>query len=491
MTEPYDFYNPFMTAKIVLDNGIVYPLWASSDQGLLNSLITKDAKYDGLGAPESLGYLQELSIELNLSQVPLIRATIKPPIHEALRLLDSNLVEFGKSRLSVQFGYVTSDANTAFISPVFEGLINPPDVRLGDNPSITINARGLAFTPDTSPGTATMKQPRDRWLRMLIEDRHPPLRLDFSGFIATTDASGREAMFSDELEATQGGKTDWQFATEIATDLGAFLAVGENNVVRVLRGIGTDSPLYTFAMFNVPNGGVYGPTTFPILDFQSPSSFVFFPGVREAILQDIDGLNRSRLVQTIGAGPNAPIDNSQLTPLPGSEASATPSVTSNYDAVSDDRTKPKKSIAGAAGVEDTPLYPAPAVTGGDFRNYATLPAVADDPGYVQKMKGLIENAQRLAGVQLIIDTLGVPNLSPGQTILVEGAGLRFNGAYGVFKVTHRIGNGYRTQIDARSNTSSFLDASLRQLSTGRTGATTAPPNASNNPNSRNRSPIPG
>jgi hypothetical protein len=61
------------------------------------------------------------------------------------------------------------------------------------------------------------------------------------------------------------------------------------------------------------------------------------------------------------------------------------------------------------------------------------------------------------GIKLQIQTLGIPDILPGDVVAVRGVGARFDWNYGVFVVRHFIGSsGFTTELELVSNTAAIL-----------------------------------
>lgn len=130
----YDFRAPYMSAVIVTPGGVRVPLWTE----LQLSAAQRDSINLGVS---SLPYLSELEITLPLGDVPTIRAQLTPPFLDARAFLNSSVIEWGLSTIEVQFGYSGGNGQ-AVLSPIFAGILLKPDVSLGQDASITLNAQG-------------------------------------------------------------------------------------------------------------------------------------------------------------------------------------------------------------------------------------------------------------------------------------------------------------------------------------------------------------
>ena len=141
----YDFYSPFMSAAIITGGGSRIPLFtgiSSSEQETLD-LYTKGV--DGTGGLTSIPWLSSLTIELNLSYLPKINAVLTPPFREGQQFLASSLVEWGVTKIQVQFGYTAGISGASpVLSPVYEALLLKPEIQIGPDIVISLYGHGVA-----------------------------------------------------------------------------------------------------------------------------------------------------------------------------------------------------------------------------------------------------------------------------------------------------------------------------------------------------------
>lgn len=142
-SDKYDFYNPFVRASIVAvasdGKRTVYPLWVNNSAA--DGKTTDDSENSPLRA---LAFVSEVSVELQLALLPKITVTLTPPYEDAIKFLDSELMEWGTSVIEVEFGYLSTDTNNTLLSPTFSGVMLKPEVSLGQDVTITLTAQGLS-----------------------------------------------------------------------------------------------------------------------------------------------------------------------------------------------------------------------------------------------------------------------------------------------------------------------------------------------------------
>jgi len=77
----------------------------------------------------------------------------------------------------------------------------------------------------------------------------------------------------------------------------------------------------------------------------------------------------------------------------------------------------------------------------------TVSMAADDPRRKQRLVSEKQESLELAGLQITLEVLGMPELTPGQVIRVLGLTRLYNGSYYLKEVTHRFdGSGYKTTL---------------------------------------------
>jgi len=162
----FDFSNPFISAAIVYKNDR-FPLWMRLPKERLANL------GHGLRNTRALAFVQEISIEIQLAHLPIIQVQLTPPYRDAINFLDSELMEWGNSVLEVQFGYISNTSGTAVLSAVYSGILLKPEVSLGSDVTITLNAQGVGgFSAVRQSGSRTfVNATREDMIRAVAEGR--------------------------------------------------------------------------------------------------------------------------------------------------------------------------------------------------------------------------------------------------------------------------------------------------------------------------------
>lgn len=486
MARDYDFYSPFFSAAIITSDNVRVPLWTNVVGGQ-DSAAVKDFSKDESVANGlvSFPFLESLTIEMGLGMFPRMTAVLTPPLRDSQKFLDSTLVENGKATLEAIIGYSSGTSSGPVLSAPFQALILEPDISLGVDSTITLNALGVAgydasttqtsrsfnnqtrraildelsggpkvSTPEAAPeslvenhggilGSVSEIQPEVKL------SQAPPaskvrrnLYMDFS---TIKPGSDEDNALNQKVVVAQGWKTDWMFMLQIANEAGCWLVMSvkregdqEKNFVQVMATGAhlADRPKYTLRFYDYVQG-VLGPThenindaktkvtsegDFPILSVSTQSKQVWLPGSTKALVATGIDSRTGRTISKVWSDWNA--SPSDVTGGGGT----TPAPDGNNTSVSKDG------------------------TGG-------APATKSDPGVTV---GDQVNKSRFAtdfsmGIALRVLTLGIPDILPGNVVAVRGVGNRFDFNYGVFTVRHTLGpSGYTTELELVSNTSALL-----------------------------------
>jgi hypothetical protein len=127
-------------------------------------------------------------------------------------------------------------------------------------------------------------------------------------------------------------------------------------------------------------------------------------------------------------------------------------------AVKDINTEAPAAVTGPAKAGKSAKGPA---TGNDI--YADLDPVkggggaiklGDPSSPIQEAKNLAALVQEgaTAGINLQVETVGIPDFEPGEVVEIQGLGIKIDGMYSVHKVAHTLNSsGYVCKFEARSN----------------------------------------
>ena len=472
----YDFYNPFASAWIIQNpedpQGTRFPLWVEGvSPDRRSSLVPKSPDgQDSLNTEMvedlgSLAFCTELTVELQLAFVPKITATLNPPFREGLAFLNSSLIEWGNSILEVQFGYVGGTPDDVVLSPVFTGVLLKPEVSIGEDISITLNAQGIgAYTAARQDWVQVFQNKTRRKIikalcRVLgMEPNFEEVDAPFEKELAAVSQHVFEAIGSglggfdldqvtrDEIEKSRkqiyqnspmeqlitvapGGQTMWQLLYQVVREAQCWMFIqgaeepGEPEQLRIVprNSVMVGEPQCTLVLLDHPDGEI-GPArnTYPILSVSSPTSAVYLPSsTRGFLVFGYDSKERAKAVEVIDP-------NSKDVQRSGNAQTQANASTRN---------------------------PAANTTTGEGMAVASSDSMS--PEYAEQVRAETEAAATNMGVKLEIETLGVPDLLPAHVVAVRGIGARFesgSGNYAVFNVKHSLGTGgYTTSLEAVSN----------------------------------------
>jgi hypothetical protein len=452
----YDFYNPFLSATIIAVDGKRYPLWTKQKSADLASARLQDTV--------SLPFLQEVTVEIQLAYLPIMKATLTPPYRDAINFLNSQLVEWGQSQLEVQFGYLgaltsavgASQAQASVVlSPAYKGILLKPEIQMGQDIVITLNAQGVG-------GFAAVRQKSNRTIRnatpkQLVEYICKPLRLEIddkelraykpeTSVLARISGSDQDALNAWEKQPvpawTQGGDDHWTAILKITRNIGLHVYLLDNKL-KILSAamIFSSAPQRIFRLHDFPQGrlgladsGRAGSSpVMPILSASSPTMAVYLPaGSQGFYSQDIKSSDRSEVKKFVG----------------------------------DKEVSPARTDKGAASISNPETFPEADPETGE--NAEIYPGDPSDEQFVNQVKSEYASLTTGMGIQLTLESLGDPTLLPGTVIDVKGLGNKIDGNYAILKITHTIGSGgYTMSLECVSNVSKALNNASQAL--GNTG----------------------
>jgi hypothetical protein len=444
-SESLDYLNPFMAATIVMTDGKRYPLWLKTSAAAQRAANLKE----GATGTSSLPFLAEVTVEIQLAYLPIIKATLTPPYRDAINFLNSRLIEWGQSQFEVQFGYIVQQpadpadpqraTGRAILSEKYVGILLKPEVQLGPDVVITLNAQGVGgFAAARQEGNFTVKTTRQRICKVLM-GRYG-VNIDDSEVLklASSQAEVVATWNKELIDFAQQGDSFWTAVVKVIRGAG-FHTYLLGSTLKVLPAsfVFGSKPTKLFRFFDFSKGRL-GPVdggatgvnrVLPIFSASSPTSAIYLPGSAQGFwVQDVSSFDRSEKRRLIG----------------------------------DQQVAPPRTSEGAAAIVNANTLPAVDPSTGEGAEM--YPGDPEDPELVQWVKSEYAAQTTQMGVQLTLETVGDPTLLPGNVIAVRGLGRRLDSNYSVFKVTHTVGgSGYTMSLECVSNVAKALENAVEAV----------------------------
>ena len=413
----YDYRSPFMRASIIRPDGQIYPLW--TDIGLT------PLQKESLGLQlNSLAFLQELTVELQPAYLPIMKARLVFPYREGIIFLNSKLVEWGYSTLEVIFGYVGGSPSQKILSAPYRGTLLQPEIETSAQQiTVTLNAQGVggfAAAGTSRIGTFTATR-RELLEHHFCKGPDPALKRDLKIDFRRVDHSAiPDTLAKEELNrsitVSPSGRTDWEMIMDLIRDSNCWFYLEGNTIIVYPKSTLAAPPSRVFRHMDYEKGSLSSSNrVYPIFKFSSEVPAVYLPA--ETIgywSSDIKDGNPAELIKKVVSHE----------PVPNTTNSAAPTTTG-------------KGAIGPAATNKTPVVNDTTKDGLGF--FVGSPEV---PKWVNQMEENLRNASRYIGMSATIDTIGLPDITPMETIAVRGFGSRIDGDnFGILKVRHTLGTG--------------------------------------------------
>lgn len=433
-----DYFNPVMAARIITRDGEQYPLWTGGTAQ--NIGFNVKTHLQGLsGDLNALAFLTELTVEMNLGQIPKITAVLGPPLTDTIKLIDTDLLEIGSNRLQVMLGYASGGDGKPVIQQ-FEGMLSElPHVSIGAACSVSIVAQGFngAMASTTQTAGETFKDMTRLEMIQAIGDKYG---FEFNIDDAASDSDAFNSLTATKLTRTLGWQTPLWFLTQLLTEARCFMiwngqpSPNSKQQIRVMSRIAAfarQQPVCILSLFNFGSGEFLGKNVFPILGLQTTPGLIFTTGIQKVVMREVDVKKKTLSSKEVTAK-DAQVGQTAPGPI------------------------------DAKGGE-SPLIPEATVTWGG-QHVAGDPA---DTSAIESATSFFDVKGLSVGVPLDIDTIGLPNIVPGMLVQVRGLGKKLDNNYMVFNVTHTLNtSGYTTHLHIIANTQAALEAQARNLDPG-------------------------
>lgn len=413
-------------------------------------LWTESATTNREGRPttfDALSYVSQVNMELVMGDNAKLQVVLTPPFDVGLRFLQSDLVRFGTGRLQVTIGYSTGTPDGATSQQKtlpFFGLMQKPDVSIGTDVTITLNALGIGYSMTTVGGSlgktysgklspaevveSVLKKYVDRQYTGLdikgLYDAVPPKQKETDPFFQPIIQYVREYFkkhkdVPEKLTGiSQGPRNDWWFIRELVENYGFDLFIEGNQVFIAKKtdwmnrttGFGDQrGPRKHFKLKGNVDPYI---NMFPILSFVSDTTAVWMENGMGCVVAKDFGDDKKGETQA-----RASAKDTEIT-----------------------------QVKEKSGLDcDAALYT-------DEPNEASknLPVNPKSPEGRAKLAGEWKKSMMTNGVQGEFATIGIPSLRPGDVVEVSGfeyhgqpdsQQVLFNGPYGILNVKHSVGVG--------------------------------------------------
>lgn len=437
----YDFSAPYMRASIVTRDGNIFPLWLSDspDAQYIQHGLAKNADQFGGYPLKSLPYVTGISVDLALGGYFTMKCSLSFPYEQGQQFLASDLIEFGIAQLQVQLGWVGGQYSDQVLSPVYEGMIIAPDVQFGEWTTVTLNAVSTSgYTAGlTTKHIIVPAGHMSRYSFIAFLAGHYKYKVKLSDDLEKLRATDGHILFS-KPQLSQRGYTDWFFIHKLVWDSGCVYSLVNNILyIQSMKSWLGAKPIKELVYYH--HNGEVTSSKLPIFSLSMPSKAPFLPGYSAVYNKGIASKTKD-IVSTILTDAQAKIQRTGTGPV-GSTDSLAPG-------------KPKTDGVSSNG-EGT-------------ENVTIITGSADDPDLNSTLAAVFTDGQMAMGLELTIGTIGAPDIVPGTTVKIRGAGLRYeNDNFGVFSVSHTVdSNGFFTTLKGVSNTGAMLSKLSGDLATG-------------------------
>jgi hypothetical protein len=451
-------------------NGLRYDLWLESntDPRVPNALKT-------------LAYVQDVTVELGMGLNSKVQLVLAPPYEDALVLLNSPLIQWGVGRLNVKFGYSTGTGQRESFS--FGGIIQKPDVKIGNDITITLNAMGIGYAMSMIGGSQEQSYATDDTPATVVEKVLSTYNgIDTDRLYEDFDAKKRKELpfFKPIFKDTplgpdpsvleRGPRNDWWFVYDIVKSYGLELLIVDSDF-RVMDSDGWRSrgPTKQFRLrAGIDPNPEKGLPIYPILSLSSPTESVWIAsGVGRQVMKDVA---ESKVKKEVVITPQklTQEEKDRIAKVEGTykkpkvlKGKALKRQQRREDLAADhaDALEILEAEIGRASKENSTWG---TETKNRF-NAGPLSSARNSPGNPQTSmrdhaKGMISRRNHLKGIHVDVQTIGLPDMRPGDIIGIDGFAVQgqkegvFDGPYGIIEVRHQIGlGGFTTTFKAIAN----------------------------------------
>ena len=407
----------FMLSVVIIgSDGTRYPLWTRGASTSEDRSIFRNETVPFKDLP----IVQSVSVDLNRGLNGSVSVEIGAPFDLGLELLNSDLFVIGNG-IEVRIGY----PRLGRFLPWFRTMAVKPDVTIDASEGLTgtLNGQGGAFAAQRTEASRSFTGSYYDAMREIARVHKWLIRPPEEDPKVNRD---NDPLYQKRGQFTQGNRSDWVFVQLLArqSQCEAFIAPdpeGQRNTALVVRRTRTGQlapPRYTFLLRGAPDFI----KSFPIFSFQSAAEGVWLPrGNGQVRTNDVDQDN--------------PSEDGEVTVNPDDVAR------SNESGVTQGQVELDGEESELLTEEETPEQAGERVPA-SARGTQTPREVAETHALEEAMRG---------GLNVTIETIGIPELFPGDVVSLAGAGI-FNGNYGVDGVSHEAsGDGWTMSLKLISN----------------------------------------
>ena len=440
-----DFSSPFMQAAILKNPGQTteqrFSLSVNSNQSNPQSLLpvaltgTTGGEKDGdpLFA-STLSYLSSVTVSMDLGGVPTIDVVLTPTLEDARKILDSTLLEYPLSAIEVTLGYSTGSEGVTS-TPPFQGILQPPEANFGTDVTITLKGVGTAgyYLGATGATGVVEKKTRQEHIISLVNKMGGEVQTNTGDWIL--DAAALSAL-NEEVALVNAGKSYLHVISQLARASGCWVNTFDGkDGFRKLRLISQvemmlQAPLALLTLYDF--GGEIG---------SSIANRAIYPILSISVGEGLSAIFLSGWAKTLQ------MKKINQTTQESVETAATP------------------KDATVSGGED-------AQTGVDTTSNKISTVVAptqDDDSPTEKLAleqlAGMTSLGNSVGLQLDIETLGLPDAIPGNMYDVRGVSKRIDGFYVCHALKHSMSaSGFTTSLTLIQNSQLMVQAILNKIS---------------------------
>lgn len=440
-----DFSSPFMQAAIIKNPGQSteqrFSLSVNSDQANPQFLqqaaltgTTGGLKGDDPLFSSTRSYLSSVTISMDLGGVPTIDVVLTPTLEDARKIIDSTLLEYPLSAIEVTVGYSTGEQG-ATNSPPFQGILQPPEVNFGTDVTLTLKGVGTAgyYLGATSATGVVEKKQRQQHIVDLVKSLGGGITTDIGDW--QLDAGALTGL-SEEIALVNAGKSYLHIISQLARQAGCWVNTFDGkDGFRRLRLISQvhmmlQAPLALLTLYDF--GGEIGPSIanraiYPILSVSVGEglSAIFLSGWAKA-------LQARKIDQTTHEASSVETGPKDLTVSGGDSAQT------GVDTASNQLSK----VLAPTPDDDS----------------------ANEKLALDQLAGMTSLGNSV-GLQLDIETLGLPEALPGTIYDVRGLSKRIDGFYVCHALKHSVsGSGFTTSLTLIQNSQLMVQAILNKIS---------------------------